>query len=211
VNNPELDEILKSARAPKRTDEYWRDFPQRVSARLHWQPQSASHHVVQRSLKLTPFLVWSLSLAIIVVAIIITTVKYQPRSAATASVADSQLAEARKCYHELEALFPNQIEAIVFDQQGPRMVLADKANVPDSAPIYLRICGPRGCEGFVTFSGQQISFNGENCEVLSDAQGRVILVGDHQVWTQANRSDPVQIQATLLNEEEMKGRGKAKI
>jgi len=31
-----------------------------------------------------------------------------------------------------EALFPNQLQAIVFDDQGARLMLADKSDVPNS-------------------------------------------------------------------------------
>jgi hypothetical protein len=47
----------------------------------------------------------------------------------------------------------------------------------------LKICGPDGCQRFVTFSGQEIRVNGEACEVLVDHQGRVVLVGRDTVWS----------------------------
>jgi hypothetical protein len=88
-----------------------------------------------------------------------------------------------KCYRETEALFPNQVQAIVFDEAGPRVVLAEKADVPKSPPLYLKICGPRGCQEIVTFSGQQVRVNGDVCDVLTDAAGNVMLAGDHMFWS----------------------------
>ena len=114
---------------------------------------------------------------------------------------DSQLAEARKYFHELEALFPNQLQAIVFDQQGTHLVLAPEPNLPASPPLYLKICGPKGCQRFVTFSGQQIRVNGDVCDVLADRQGNVLVVGQETLWADAKaavRSGPYQIEARAL-------------
>jgi len=67
------------------------------------------------------------------------------------------LTQAKKYYREFEALFPNQLQAIVFDDQGARLMLADKSDVPNSPPVYLTICGPRGCQSFVTFSASRFA------------------------------------------------------
>jgi hypothetical protein len=114
---------------------------------------------------------------------------------------DAQLAEARKYFHELEALFPNQLQAIVFDQQGTHLVLAQEANLPASPPLYLKICGPKGCQRFVTFSGQQIRVNGDVCDVLVDHRGNVLVVGQETLWSDAKaatRRGPYQIEARAL-------------
>ena len=96
---------------------------------------------------------------------------------------DPQLAAARKYFHEIEALFPNQVQAIVFDQRGTQLVLAQEPNVPASPPLYLKVCGPKGCQRFVTFSGQQIRVNGDVCDVLADGRGEVLLVGRQLLWS----------------------------
>ena len=114
---------------------------------------------------------------------------------------DPQLAEARKYFHELEVLFPNQLQAIVFDQQGTHLVLAPEPNLPASPPLYLKICGPKGCQRFVTFSGQQIRVNGDVCDVLVDHQGKVLLVGQETLWSDAKASvkrGPYRIEARAL-------------
>jgi hypothetical protein len=183
---------LKSARIPEGTEDYWRDFPRKVTARLHWQSAPAT---ARRGNQPNDLLIWSLGLASLFVVM---GLFFAHRPARPSAPADGQLAAARKCYHEMEALFPNQVAGIVFDQQGPRMIIADRPNVPSSTPFYLKICGPGGCESFVTFSGQQVHFNGENCEVLADAQDRVVLVGNHQVWSSADSGDAIRIEATPL-------------
>jgi len=104
------------------------------------------------------------------------------------SITEPQLAAARKYFQEIETLFPGQVQAIVFDQQGSHLVLAERSNVPTSSPLYLRICGPKGCQNYVTFSGQQIRLNGETCEVLLDHHGNVLLVGQRWIFSTAQAS-----------------------
>jgi hypothetical protein len=108
---------------------------------------------------------------------------------------------ARKCFQEIQPLFPHQLQAIVFDRQGARLVLAETADVPVSPPLYLKICGPKGCQQFVTFSGQQIRVNGEVCDVLLDSQGNVLVVGGQLVWSSskpAGKAGSYRIEAKLL-------------
>jgi hypothetical protein len=114
---------------------------------------------------------------------------------------EPQLAQARKCFQEIEGLFPNQVRAIVFDQQHSRLVLSEQADVPTSPPLYVKICGPHGCVSYVTFSGQQIRVNGDVFEVLVDRQGGVLLVGRDMVWSSDRaqaRSGPYRIEAKPL-------------
>lgn len=192
MNDRELDQLLKSARIPGRADDYWRGFPKKVTAKLHWLPARAeAHHRHKTSTRL----IWSLGLATLLVGMALY-IEYRPDRPSVR--ADNQLAAARKCYQEMEALFPNQVEGIVFDEQGPRMIIADRPNVPNSTPFYLKICGPGGCKSFVTFSGQQVQYRGENCEVLADGRDGVLLVGKHQVWSSADSGDAIRIEARPL-------------
>jgi hypothetical protein len=81
------------------------------------------------------------------------------------------------------------------------MVLADRPNVPASPPVYVKICGPKGCQRFVTFSGQQIRVNGDVFEVLVDRQGDVLLVGAQWVWSSSEpavKSSRYRIEARPL-------------
>src|SRR5207249_100511 len=68
--------------------------------------------------------------------------------------AATQLSSMQKYYREVAALFPNQIQAVVLDEHGPHLILAEAANVPNSTPIFLTICQARHCQKFITFSGQ---------------------------------------------------------
>jgi hypothetical protein len=98
------------------------------------------------------------------------------------------LAEARACWREVTALFPNQLEAIVFDQQGSHVVLSERADQPIASPIYVKLCDGKQCKRFITFSGQQIKVNGESFDVLIDRQGEVLLVGDAKIWNSSRKT-----------------------
>jgi hypothetical protein len=188
MKNSELNQILKSAPVPDRPDAFWDEFPRRVMAKAHWR-QTQSPAKVNRPwtgpfgsrfrLQLATF---GLGLAVIGLLL---GYAFGFRQGRRLSITESQLAAARQYFQEIDTLFPNQVRAIVFDSQGPHLVLAEHPNVTTTSPLYLRIRGPKGFQDFVTFSGQQIRFNGEVCEVLLDHQGNVMLVGQQWVWSAA--------------------------
>jgi len=175
MNDFELERLLKSARAPDRTDDYWERFPRHVTSGLR---RAAA---VERSDgRGFPRLACWMAAAAACLIVGFAVGLWRGRSSGEAA---ARLAVARRFYREIEALFPNQIQAIVFDQRGARLILAENPDVPDSPPLYLRVCGPRGCQSFVTFSGQKIRVNGDECEVLADVSGNVMLVGSKLFWT----------------------------
>jgi hypothetical protein len=214
VKDSELEQLLKSAPVPPRPESYWDSFPRRVMAKIHWLP-AETVETVSRPLEpgITPlkrgvnemprwrgFRFATLGLGMVVIGLLLAYV-VGFRQGRNLSITDLQIVAARKYFQEVEALFPGQVQAIVFGQQGAQLVLADKPNVPTSSPIYLRICGPQGCQNYVTFSGQQIRFNGEVCEVLEDHQGNVLLVGRQMVWSSAQaaaKGSRYQIEARPL-------------
>jgi hypothetical protein len=205
MNNKELDRILKSARVPERPAEYWEGFPREVTKKardLGRAEQRGQEPEIKNAfgtwftgLRWKPALVVGLAFTCIVLGFVLGLWRGQ------SSGADPQLAEVGKYFREIAALFPNQLEAIVFDEAGAHMVLADRPNVPVSPPVYVKICGPKGCQRFVTFSGQQIRVNGDVFEVLVDRQGDVLLVGGQWVWSSsepAGKSRPYRIEARAL-------------
>ena len=211
MTNPELDKLLKSAPPPGRPDQYWAEFPKRVTAKLHWQ--STSHDLPEdgraralprklsgseRAAPRNPKWLFALGTGLAAICIFIGFELgfHQGRSFPADAL---QMAQAGKYYREIAAMFPNQVRAIAFDQHGPHLFLADKADVPKSAPLFVKMCGPDGCSDFVTFSGQQIQFNNENYEVLADPNGRVMLVGRHRVWFESQSSDALRVQARTLD------------
>ena len=193
MKNSELEQILKSAPVPDRPGAYWDQFPQRVMAKTNWlrtrvdagasQPQTKPFWLRHRF----RFATVGLGLAISGLLLVFVLGSRQGRQL---SITEPQLAAARKYFQEIETLFPGQVQAIVFDQQGPHLVLAEHSNVHASSPLYLKVCGPKGCQSYVTFSGQQIRINGETCEVLLDHQDNVLLIG--QDWVLSTAQAPAK-------------------
>ncbi len=192
MNDNELDDLLKSAAVPGRDEDYWREFPKQVTRALG-RPVPAAARIPARPLKPHWLAAWGVGFA--TACIVLGAVWWANRGS---DAGEAQLAQARKCYAEIEALFPNQVQAIVFDRQGPRMILAPSANVPDSPPFYLKICDAGGCERMITFSGQEVQVSGQTYEVLADAKGQVMLVGNDRVLAGDNPADPVRIQSRAL-------------
>ncbi len=193
MKNSELDQILKSAPVPDRPEAYWDQFPRRVMAKtdkLRTRADAETNHPRTEPFWLRSrfqFATVGLGLAIIGLLLGFVFGFWQGRNL---SITGPQLAAARKYFQEIETLFPGQVQAIVFDQQGPHLVLAEHSNIPASSPLYLRVCGPKGCQSYVTFSGQQIRINGETCEVLLDHQDNVLLIG--QDWVLSTAQAPAK-------------------
>jgi hypothetical protein len=192
MNDAELNEILKRAPVPEREADYWARFPGRVMAELERRRQAAPAPAKTHASSawawtgVLRMLLSRSALAAAVVVICLGLGFYLGFWRGQRSLSnDPQLAAARKYFHEIEALFPNQVQAIVFDQHGTHLVLAQEPNVPASPPLYLKVCGPKGCQRFVTFSGQQIRVSGDVCDVLADGRGEVLLVGRQLVWSGA--------------------------
>jgi hypothetical protein len=204
MKDSELDQILKSAPVPDRPQAYWDQFSARVLATVQWlqsrQPAEAALPDGE-PFDLRPrlrFATVSLALAAILLllgsALLILPARRHP-------ITNSQLATARKYFREIEALFPNQVRAIVFDRQGPHLALAERADVPASAPLFLRICVDNGCRDYLTFSGQEIQLDGQTLTVLADAHGGIILAGSQFVWSSTARigdSGDLRIEARNL-------------
>ena len=193
MKNSELDQILKSAPVPDRPEAYWDQFPRRVMAKtdkLRTRADAETNHPRTEPFWLRSrfqFATAGLGLAIIGLLLGFVFGFWQGRNL---SITGPQLAAARKYFQEIETLFPGQVQAIVFDQQGPHLVLAEHSNVHASSPLYLKVCGPKGCQSYVTFSGQQIRINGETCEVLLDHQDNVLLIG--QEWVLSTAQAPAK-------------------
>jgi len=205
MTNPELEKLLKSAAIPERDADYWEQFPKRVMAearrRSSQSPANTGNQVPGFYWWLRRFAALTTGPALACVAIWIAMGIWHGRH--PASLEDPQLAALGKCFHEIQSLFPNQVEAVVFEKSGARMELAKAANVPASQPLYLKISGPGGSVRMVTFSGQQVKVNGDVCEVLVDRQGEVLVVGAHWVWSSskpAGKSGGYLIEARVLRE-----------
>ena len=202
----ELNEILKAAPVPERPDKYWKEFPSRVMEEIQASDRTETRQAEPDRLPArrwwTPAFGFKLALAagtacLLVLAGYLVGV----RNGSPSPQSDSQLAEVQKCFREIEGLFPNQLRAIVFDDRGPELVLADGPTVPTSTPLYLKITGPNGSRRYITFSGQQIQVNGDTCDVLVDRAGNVLVVGRELAWSSSEspaKAGRYQIEARPL-------------
>jgi len=179
MDNSELESILKKAQAPTRPDEFWERFPRQIASRLN-QPQAKT---VRQEQNWFPRLAWGLATAICILAAF--AIGHWRGRVETVSPED--VLQSTKLIRETLAVFPNRVRAITWDKNGFKLILSDRDDVPDSTPIYVRICNGKQCTSFVTFSGQEIPMAGQEVSVLSDARGGIILAGNHFLWSSNGR------------------------
>ncbi len=195
MNHQELNELLRSAQVPERTPAYWEQFPQAVVDGLR-RPNRPTIEPTAPGIRW----VWGVGLAAACLALGFF-IGFQRGHAVGFSAAE--LAQNRKIYHELAALFPGRLQAVVLDGHGSQLVLAAEAQPPASGPLLVQICHDGTCRRFITFSGQRVALNGETFEVLSDARGNVMVVGERLVWTSGEPRKAAagyRIRATALGE-----------
>jgi hypothetical protein len=176
MNDSELNRILKTAKVPERPEEFWTQFPRRVTARLHWKPAATP----TRTAQWFPRLVWTLTgtAACLLMGFLIGHWRGH-----TDAVAENGFLQNEKVIGEMLAMFPNRVRAVVQDEHGLNLVLSDKDNVPLSAPLWVKVCDGKHCAAMVTFSGQEVRLGQREITVLADAQGKIILAGDNFLWS----------------------------
>ncbi|MEO7298744.1 MAG: hypothetical protein ABI042_09235 [Verrucomicrobiota bacterium] len=198
MTNNELEQLLKTVKIPERENSFWENFSQTVLRKIGSESrlQAASGEnrpkteLQTRRPKLN-FALWGIGLA---TACLVVGFWFGFRNGHSHGT-EEQLAAARKYLQNVEALFPNQVRAIVFENGEARLLLSEKADVPSSPPLFVKICSGENCRNIVTFSGQKIQANGQTFEVLSDHRGQILLVGNNSVWSSA---DPVQKNNRLI-------------
>lgn len=193
MNDSDLEKVLKAGPAPDRAPEFWEDFPRRVTGKIHWRAQREGTRGVASRHRWSG-LVWGLSVGTACLLLGIALGNWRGAKPANA------LLQNEKLVREVLAMFPNQVQAIIQDENGLRLALADEANVPQSQPLWLKVCNGERCRSILTFSGQTVQIAGERVEVLADARGGVMLVGDNFVWSSATaeRKGQLRIQAQPL-------------
>jgi hypothetical protein len=172
MNDFDLNAALKAAKTPEPSEEYWNDFPRQVLAQLRREPapQRTNPHWFPR-------LAWGFATAAVCLVVILTAGHWRGEASS------QDVLQSTKLIRETLAMFPNRVRAIVQDEHGLNLILSESADVPASAPLYVRICDGRQCSSFVTFSGQEIQVAGQKLTVLSDARGGIILTGDQFLWS----------------------------
>jgi len=178
MNDQEIDKLLKSARVPEESPEFCEELAVHVSRTLRQRQRRGERFAAEQP----SFAIrnWAIGAAGVTgIALIALLASWDFGS----SQSDNGFARAEKCFREVESLFPNQLRALVFGADGQHLEVSEKADVPDSPPVYLKICGPKGCQEIVTFSGQQVLVNGDLCDVLLDSAGDILLVGQKLLWS----------------------------
>lgn len=193
MKDSELEKMLRQARVPERSAEYWDDFPRRALSKSRLRPEARS---VPEGVWL-PRIAWGLGVAFACLVIGL----FIQRLPGTKEVDAFALLRDQKLLREVLTMFPNRVRAIQQDEHGVRLVLSENADVPPSPPLWVKICDGKHCRAVVTFSGQELDFAGEKVEVLADAQGQIMLVGNRFVWSSGEpqrATDHLRIQARAL-------------
>jgi hypothetical protein len=177
MNNSELDKILKKARTPECPEEFWETFPQQVGRELN-QARRQGRRVERHGF---PRLAWGV--AVVICVLVAFAIGHWRGRLETKTAAGNDILQNTKLIRETLAMFPNRVRAITYDKNGFNLILSERSDIPDSTPIYIRICSGEQCASFVTFSGQEIPVAGREVTVLSDARGGIILEGRQFVWS----------------------------
>jgi hypothetical protein len=194
VNNDELDRLLRHACPPKRDATYWLEFPAQVTRELRRNVVGPRAAVMGRTNTLKLWAGLGFATACLIATFFFGFWHGQRHLNHNVNAAD-----AKKYLHELQALFPNQVRAVIFDERGSHLVLSDKADVPPSDGIFVKLCDQQECQRILTFSGQQIQWRGEAFDVLADQKGGVILVGKHSVFsTERPRTNYPKVEGTTF-------------
>jgi len=175
----ELDALLEVVEPPRRDALYWKTFPTRVQSHLARQrPAKAIVNGPRRALQL-----WNLGFATIGVAIALF---FALKFAQSTRARNQELRALRNCYRETAGLFDGQLKALRIESGAFHLDLSDKADVPESAPLFVRACKRSECGAVVTFSGQQIELLGQKFEVLVDGRGGIMLLTPDGVFSSAD-------------------------
>jgi hypothetical protein len=178
ADNSKLDRLLKSAGAPEPSSQYWSEFAQRAMARRPQTPET------QREPQWNARPAWGL--VTVAAAIVFGLFLWLERPAQPADA----LLQNVKVIEETMALFPNRVRAITADENGLKIAVSDRDDVPVSPPIWMRLCDGKHCVTLVTFSGQEVEVDGQQITALANPQGHVLLVGENFVWSDASPSPP---------------------
>lgn len=133
------------------------------------------------------WLLWPLAVA---ACVLFAWISFRPVTPGKQLSAAPQEDVAAVILREFSALYPNQVKAIVQDDHGIELTLADKPDVAPGKALVLKICDARNCREIITFSGQNIEVAGHDVTVRTETGGRVILDGGKFLWSSDLKSLP---------------------
>lgn len=201
MNDAELNRVLLGAHLPERSAKDWNESAQDTARAALMASQSPVSHQNTYSCsevrKRNQFGFWAAGIA---TACIVVGFMFGHWHAERSQRRD-EVAEARKLFNELSAMFPNQLEAVVLDGSAPRLQIAETPHAGRGTPLFVRICGKTGCQRVITFSGERVRLNGGVYDVLVDARGHIIIAGESFAWSSAERTSRTggyQIEAAPL-------------
>lgn len=183
MNNDELNRLLRSAETPKRDATYWEEFTNRITLEIR-REKYLDFKTEKPTAKLR---LWFVGVGLVTASVALAFLAGFWRGQ-NSNPQVIQTVGIQKYLQEIEAMFPNQLQAIIWDKKGAHLILSETANVPNSTPLLVTIYNGQKSKSILTFSGQEIQVNGEKCEVLLDGKQNVLLVGEHRIWS----SDGVQ-------------------
>jgi hypothetical protein len=195
MNDAELEKLLKAAPVPERAPEFWEQLSRRISTKLHWhQRQSDNVNLPSRP---RAGIIWGWGFAGAAVLVLVGFLAGNWHS----NRQTMALLQNEKLLREVLATFPNQVRAIIQDENGLHLTLAEQADVPQVQPLWLRICEGGHCRTVMTFSGQTVQVGGKQIEALAEADGGVMLVGEHFFWSsrEGGAGGAIQINAQQLH------------
>lgn len=177
----ELKQLLQQSQVPSPDQAGWARFTGQVMENVRATSSASARPVGRERVNIAWPWVWGTAIAAICLLIGFGTGFWKGKTSLTET---EQIAAMQKYFREIQTLFPHQVRAVAYDDKGASILLSDAANVPVASPVYLEIKGARGTRRYVTFSGEKIQINGEECEVLESAAGHIMLVGKHFLWTE---------------------------
>lgn len=194
MNEPELNRLLRESKMPDRSEGYWDRFPDRVVGRLQAAGTYEAKSQPWRLAALTMAAAFGLVMGFILWH------RAPPSAETFATLRDGPV------LRELLRQYPGRVHAIIQDGNGLHTLLSKDADVSPSDPIWLEIRDGEAHRVIVTFSGQKIRCGGTDVIVLSDLEGRVILIGDGFFWSRqisTGSAEKVQIRAEQIPEVHM--------
>jgi hypothetical protein len=204
VSDSKLNGLLRRLTVPERSEMEWKEAAEKTMRKIagvcHSRgpfgelPPVSSQYRVSASWRLAR---WTAGVATACVIVGFILGQWHGRR----GVRRDEVAEARKLFSELNVIFPDQVKAVVLDGSSPRLTVADAPQPNRGIPLFVRVCGRSGCQRIITFSGERVRLNGGDCDVLLDAAGNIIIIGERFVWSSAgqnSRNNGYRIQAAPL-------------
>lgn len=195
MNDGRLDDLLRKAKVAKPSADQTEELVVRIRGDL-----ARRREIRERVGSTSRLAAWRwLAGGLAVVLGVLLVIRREPSSFAPS---EKNVAEMRRYLGELQSLFPDRLDAVVFEPGGPRIVLSESPMSSGNDPLVLRVCVGHSCREIVTFSGRSVEIDGRNFEVLAGSGGAIIVAGEAGVWTSSDEGRsgglPFRVQARHL-------------